>query len=230
MPTKTSIINPISNPKTRITPRISENAMNIPSNQLDPIPPLCEHCAGSGQIESMDYGGTATCRYCYGSGLEYSRSCRRCVGRGIIVDENREASRCPICGGVGRMPNARIRSRERDPISGIESPRMSYEYASPADIESARRPELDNIITRQNVMSQIMAANPEKTLRCLRIAQLIFRNTIIAPDQKIGTMANILTQLPDSSIETIRNLLEDFTVESEKPLKLLNRFEILKKE
>jgi len=229
-------------------PRISENAMNIPSNQLDPIPPLCGHCAGSGQIESMDYDGTATCRYCYGSGLEYSRSCRRCVGRGIIVDENREASRCPICGGVGRMPNARIRSRERDPISGIESPRMSYEYASPADIESARRPELDNIITRQNVMSQIMAANatffncslvsqstqtepvPEKTLRCLRIAQLIFRNTIIAPDQKIGTMANILTQLPDSSIDMIRNLLEDFTVESKKPLKLLNRFEILKKE
>jgi hypothetical protein len=73
----------------------------------------------------------------------------------------------------------------------------------------------------------------EKSFRCLRIAQLIFRNTVIASDQKTEILANLLMKLPDNDIETIRNLLEDFTVEPinqpqlEKP-KPLNRFQILK--
>jgi hypothetical protein len=149
-------------------------------------------------------------------------------------------------------------------VEGL-GPRMSSEYAPPADADAAMRSErVSGIYTPQqaqynaaralgmlenfrnafapdsNISSSIAAGGTvpttqispmtEKASQCLRITQLIFRNTeIITFNEKTETMAALLMKLPDEDIKTIRNLLEDFTVEyiPEKS-KPLNRFQILK--
>jgi hypothetical protein len=167
-----------------------------------------------------------------GESREYllPRPCSVCSGRGYI-----EGSLCTICNGAGRI-----------------EPRFAYEYAEPADADSAIRPELvsqvseDQLdalainfgINRRNALSTSTALNnltqarslEDKTFRCIRIAQLIFHSQKIASDKKIEIMANLLMQLPENDLKTIRILLEDFTVEQvpdERP-KPLNRFQILK--
>jgi hypothetical protein len=131
--------------------------MNISND--DSYQELCSCCCGTGVREGLDTITMTTieikCSHCRGSGIENSSHCNICSGMGYRVNRNNDAYPCTICRGVGRIPNARRRSNTlSENFSRVYDPRMSYEYAPPADIEAIQTPKILKKHNRYQILKQ----------------------------------------------------------------------------